>query len=109
MFAIVYPPLVPQQQHLAEIQQGCCAHSSRRTSSSAAAGRCCWHAFLMLLLCVLCAALGQVMIAEVDSHKLFRMVSDVRALVVLLPRGTDIPAPYQLAASLKQKTSWDSM
>lgn len=52
---------------------------------------------------------SQVMIAEVDSHKLFRMVSDVRALVVLLPRGTDIPAPYQLAASLKQKTSWDSM
>jgi hypothetical protein len=53
--------------------------------------------------------LSQVMIAEVDSHKLFRMVSDVRALVVLLPSGTDIPAPYQLAASLKQKTSWDSL
>jgi hypothetical protein len=51
----------------------------------------------------------QVMIAEVDSHKLFRMVSDVRALVVLLPGGTDIPAPYQLAASLKKKTSWDSL
>ncbi|KAF6266784.1 hypothetical protein COO60DRAFT_1473496 [Scenedesmus sp. NREL 46B-D3] len=52
---------------------------------------------------------SQVMIAEVDSHKLFRMVSDVRALVVLLRGGADIPAPYQLAASLKKTTSWDSM
>lgn len=67
------------------------------------------HFSCFCCVCVLCAALAQVMIAEVDSHKLFRMVSDVRALVVLLPRGTDIPAPYQLAASLKQKTSWDSM
>eukprot|EP00878_Enallax_costatus_P003012 GHUV01003210.1.p2 GENE.GHUV01003210.1~~GHUV01003210.1.p2 ORF type:complete len:287 (+),score=88.52 GHUV01003210.1:1523-2383(+) len=52
---------------------------------------------------------SQVVVAELDSHKLFRMVSDVRALVVLLPHGTDIPAPYQLAASLKKKKSWDSM
>jgi hypothetical protein len=52
---------------------------------------------------------SQVAVAEVDSHRLFRTVSDVQGLVVLLPHGTNIPAPYQLAASLKQKRSWDSM
>ena len=63
----------------------------------------CMHTLLLL------AVLLQVVVAELDSHKLFRMVADVRALVVLLPHGTDIPAPYQLAASLKKKKSWDSM
>eukprot|EP00775_Hariotina_reticulata_P010296 gene10296-10455_t len=52
---------------------------------------------------------NQVMVAEVDSHKAFRMASDVKAVVVLLPHGAQIPPPYQLAASLKQKKSWDSM
>lgn len=49
------------------------------------------------------------MVAEVDSHKLFRMVSEVHGLVVFLPHGTDVPAPYQLAASLKQKKSLEAM
>ncbi|KAF8072841.1 PARP16 [Scenedesmus sp. PABB004] len=52
---------------------------------------------------------SQVLVAEVDSHKLFRMATDVRALVVLLPAGASVPAPYQLAASLKQQRSWDSI
>eukprot|EP00879_Flechtneria_rotunda_P002367 GHRR01002562.1.p1 GENE.GHRR01002562.1~~GHRR01002562.1.p1 ORF type:complete len:281 (+),score=54.76 GHRR01002562.1:112-954(+) len=52
---------------------------------------------------------SQVMLAEVHSHKLFRLATDAGALVVLLPRGSSIPAPYQLAASLKQKRSWDSL
>lgn len=49
----------------------------------------------------------QVMVAEVDSHKVFRMVSELKALAVLLRHGATIPAPYQLAASLKQQKSWD--
>lgn len=68
------------------------------------------HCTGVLFACSQCAVpMPQVVLAEVDSHKLFRMVSDVRGLVVLLPHGTDIPAPYQLAASLKKKKSWDSM
>lgn len=47
----------------------------------------------------------QVMVAEVDSHKLFRMVTELKALAVLLRQGAAIPAPYQLAASLKQQQS----
>jgi hypothetical protein len=47
------------------------------------------------------------MVAEVDSHKMFRMVADVKALAVLLKQGATIPAPYQLAASLKQQKSRD--
>jgi hypothetical protein len=47
----------------------------------------------------------QVMVAEVDSHKAFRLVSDLKALAVLLRDGVTIPAPYQLAASLKQQQS----
>jgi hypothetical protein len=47
----------------------------------------------------------QVMVAEVDSHKVFRMVSELKALAVLLRQGAAIPAPYQLAASLKQQQS----
>jgi hypothetical protein len=47
------------------------------------------------------------MVAEVDSHRMFRMVADVKALAVLMKQGATIPAPYQLAASLKQQTSWD--
>lgn len=50
---------------------------------------------------------SQVMVAEVDSHKVFRIVSELKALAVLLRQGVTIPAPYQLAASLKQQKSWD--
>lgn len=49
----------------------------------------------------------QVMVAEVDSHKLFRMISDLNALAVLLRHGASIPAPYQLAASLKKQQRWN--
>ena len=50
----------------------------------------------------------QVLVADVDSHRVFRMISDLNALAVLLRQGGHIPAPYQLAASLKQQQSWDS-
>jgi hypothetical protein len=63
----------------------------------------------MLHLVAVCGVCVQVKVAEVDSHKAFRMASDVKAVVVLLPHGTQIPPPYQLAASLKQKTSWDTL
>lgn len=52
-----------------------------------------------------CVFALQVMVAEVDSHKAFRLVSDLKALAVLLRDGVTIPAPYQLAASLKQQQS----
>lgn len=58
----------------------------------------CWVALPVLL---------QVMVAEIDSHKAFRLVSELKALAVLLREGVPIPAPYQLAASLKQQKSWD--
>lgn len=54
-------------------------------------------------------ALLQVMVAEVDSHKVFRMVSDAKGLAVLLLEGASIPAPYQLAASLKKQQSLDAL
>jgi len=61
--------------------------------------------------CCLCCLVPnrplQVMVAEVDSHKLFRMVSDLNALAVLLRHGASIPAPYQLAASLKKQQRWN--
>lgn len=46
---------------------------------------------------------SQVLVAEVDSHKVFRMVSDAKALAVVLQEGTRLPQPYQLAASLTQQ------
>lgn len=61
--------------------------------------------FVLLLLFWVCP---QVMVAEVDSHKVFRLISDLNALAVLLRQGSTIPAPYQLAASLKQQQSWEN-
>lgn len=53
----------------------------------------------------------QVTVAEVDSHKLFRLASDSKALVVLVIEGEEgeLPAPFQLAAALKGKKAWDDM
>jgi hypothetical protein len=48
------------------------------------------------------------MVAEVDSHKAFRLVSDAKALAVVMREGAGIPAPYQLAASLKKYRSLDN-
>jgi hypothetical protein len=42
------------------------------------------------------------MVAEVDSHQVFRMLSDAKALAVLLRGDGAVPPPYQLAASLKR-------
>jgi hypothetical protein len=52
-----------------------------------------------------------VTVAEVDSHRLFRLTSDAAALVVLLQEGPDgeLPAPFQLAAALKGQRAWDDM
>jgi hypothetical protein len=52
-----------------------------------------------------------VTVAEVDSHKLFRLASDSSALVVLVEggEGGELPAPFQLAAALKKQRAWDDM
>jgi len=50
---------------------------------------------------------SQVMVAEVDSHKLFRMVLDARAVVVHMLPDQPLPPPYQLAAALKKSSAWD--
>lgn len=42
------------------------------------------------------------MVAQVDSHKLFRMAADVQGCVVLVRERSQLPAPYQLAAALKK-------
>lgn len=53
----------------------------------------------------------QVTVAEVDSHKLFRLASDVTALVVLIAEGPDgeLPAPHQLAGALRGQRPLDDM
>lgn len=53
----------------------------------------------------------KVTVAEVDSHKLFRLASDTRALVVLVTEDNagQLPAPFQLAAALKGQRAWDDM
>lgn len=48
-----------------------------------------------------------VLVAQVDSHRLFRMATELAALVVLLPAADTparVPAPLQLAASLKTRS-----
>ncbi|GBF93174.1 hypothetical protein Rsub_05906 [Raphidocelis subcapitata] len=52
-----------------------------------------------------------VTVAEVDSHRLFRLASDSLALVVLVAEGEEgeLPAPFQLAAALKGTRAWDDM
>lgn len=52
---------------------------------------------------------SSVMIAEVDSHKLFRMAGDLQHVVVLMRAGGYLPMPYQLAAALKQQPALDEM
>ncbi|KAI8470622.1 MAG: hypothetical protein J3K34DRAFT_458749 [Monoraphidium minutum] len=53
----------------------------------------------------------QVTVAEVDSHRLFRLASDAAALVVLVAEGAggELPAPFQLAAALKKQRAWDNL
>lgn len=57
------------------------------------------------------APLLQVTVAEVDSHKLFRLASDVTALVILIAEGPDgeLPAPHQLAGALRGQRPLDDM
>jgi hypothetical protein len=57
-----------------------------------------------------CAALllVQVMVAQVDSHKLFRMAADVQGCVVLVRERSQLPEPYQLAAALKKAPARDA-
>lgn len=94
----------------------CAVHE--RQGNPAPGELCAWHVapvvHVQVMHCTerlhMCGNCGlQVMVAEVDSHKMFRMVADVKALAVLLKQGASIPAPYQLAASLKQQKSWDGM
>ena len=49
--------------------------------------------------------------AEVDSHKLFRLASDASALVVLVAEGEggELPAPFQLSAARKRPRAGDDM
>ena len=53
-------------------------------------------------------ALLQVIIAECDSHDLFRNVQEVRGVVVLLRKGSNVPMPQQLAVSLRNKQSFEN-
>ena len=50
----------------------------------------------------------QVFIAQCDAHDIFRNVQDVRGIVVLLRRSTDVPMPHQLAISLRNKQSFEN-
>jgi hypothetical protein len=48
----------------------------------------------------------QVKVAEVDSHEMFRMVQDVKGVVVLMREGLAVvPQPHQLRSTLLGKTS----
>ncbi|KAL3144957.1 hypothetical protein ABBQ32_003463 [Trebouxia sp. C0010 RCD-2024] len=51
---------------------------------------------------------SQVMIAQCDSHNVFRNVQEVRGVVVLLRKGSSVPMPHQLAVSLRSKQSFEN-
>ncbi len=80
--------------------------------SSQSPAQLCWPALLcntQWIITPLHAVLRQVRVAEVDSHALFRMTSDVQALVVLLRPSERMPRHYRLAATLKKQKSWDEL
>ena len=56
----------------------------------------------------LCFGLLQVLIAQCDAHDVFRHVQDVRGVVVLLRKGSNVPTPQQLAVSLRNKQSLEN-
>eukprot|EP01026_Neomeris_dumetosa_P048309 TRINITY_DN4179_c0_g1_i3.p2 TRINITY_DN4179_c0_g1~~TRINITY_DN4179_c0_g1_i3.p2 ORF type:complete len:275 (-),score=32.68 TRINITY_DN4179_c0_g1_i3:303-1127(-) len=52
-------------------------------------------------------ALTRVLITEVDSHELFKMVTSVKAVVIGLKVDSFVPHPYELVSSLKRNKSVD--
>ena len=50
----------------------------------------------------------QVIIAQCDAHDLFRNVQEVRGVVVLLRKGSNVPMPHHLAVSLRNKQSFEN-
>lgn len=49
----------------------------------------------------------QVMIAQCDAHDLVRNVQEVRGVVVVLRKGSNVPMPHHLAVSLRNKQSFE--
>lgn len=52
----------------------------------------------------------EVLVSEIDSHSLFRTLSDTRSsLVVLMHSERAPPAPARLAAALRQKRAFEEL